>query len=204
VAETGSAARLDFRPGLAAVTDSDSGAGKMSAADGARAGLVVSLTGASLVAMMDNFTPGRFADELAAAGVPAEMYEWLGEYGVGALVVKMGIHFLEMSPERTVATMPVEGNTQVAGILHGGAHVVLAETLGSFAAGMHAGPGRQALGIEVGATHHRAISTGTVTGTCTAIHLGRTLTTHEIVMTDEQGRRLSTARITNLIRDIAS
>ena len=61
----------------------------------------------------------------------------------------MGIHFLEMSPERTVATMPVEGNTQVAGILHGGAHVVLAETLGSFAAGMHAGPERQALGIEV-------------------------------------------------------
>jgi 1,4-dihydroxy-2-naphthoyl-CoA hydrolase len=70
----------------------------------------------------------------------------------------MGIRFLEMSPERTVATMPVEGNTQVAGILHGGAHVVLAETLGSFAAGMHAGPGRQALGIEVSATHHRSIS----------------------------------------------
>lgn len=176
----------------------------MSAAEGARAGLVVSLTGASLVAMMDNFTPRQFTDELTAAGVPPEMHEWLGEYGVGALVVKMGIHFLEMSPERTVATMPVEGNTQVAGILHGGAHVVLAETLGSFAAGLHAGPGRQALGIEVGATHHRAISTGTVTGTCTAIHLGRTLTTHEIVMTDEQGRRLSTARITNLIRDIAS
>ncbi|CAN7369704.1 hotdog fold thioesterase [Arthrobacter sp. LjRoot14] len=153
--------------------------------------------------MMDNFTPGPFADELAAAGIPKEMHEWLGEYGVGALVVKMGIHFQEMSPERTVATMPVEGNTQVAGILHGGAHVVLAETLGSFAAGMHAGPGRQAVGIEVGATHHRAIASGTVTGTCTAIHLGRTLTTHEIVITDEKGRRLSTARITNLIRDIA-
>jgi uncharacterized protein (TIGR00369 family) len=153
--------------------------------------------------MMDNFTPGPFAGELAAAGIPEDMHEWLGEYGVGALVVKMGIHFLEMSPERTVATMPVEGNTQVAGILHGGAHVVLAETLGSFAAGMHAGPGRQALGIEVGATHHRAITAGTVTGTCTAIHLGRTLTTHEIVMTDEKGRRLSTARITNLIRDVA-
>jgi 1,4-dihydroxy-2-naphthoyl-CoA hydrolase len=153
--------------------------------------------------MMDNFTPGQFADELATAGIPEEMHEWLGEYGVGALVVKMGIHFLEMSPERTVATMPVEGNTQVAGILHGGAHVVLAETLGSFAAGMHAGPGRQALGIEVGATHHRAISSGTVTGICTAIHLGRTLTTHEIVIMDEKGRRLSTARITNLIRDIA-
>jgi 1,4-dihydroxy-2-naphthoyl-CoA hydrolase len=152
--------------------------------------------------MMDNFTPHRFADELTAAGIPKELHDWLGGYGIGALVVKMGIRFVEMSPARTVATMPVEGNTQVAGILHGGAHVVLAETLGSFAAGMHAGPGRQALGIEVGATHHRSVSAGTVTGTCTAIHLGRTLTTHEIVMTDEQGRRLSTARITNLIRDI--
>jgi 1,4-dihydroxy-2-naphthoyl-CoA hydrolase len=178
--------------------------------------------------MMDNFTPAKaagepqpageaqsaeearsvveaqFREELFAAGVPEHLHDWLAEYGIGALVVKMGIRFLEMSPERTVATMPVEGNTQVAGILHGGAHVVLAETLGSFAAGMHAGPGRQALGIEVGATHHRAIAAGTVTGTCTAIHLGRTLATHEIVMTDEQGRRLSTARITNLIRDVGA
>jgi len=171
--------------------------------DGKGAGLVVSLTGASLVAMTDNFTPGAFAEELAAAGIPDHMHGWLGRFGVGALVVKMGIRFLEMSPERTVATMPVKGNTQVAGILHGGAHVVLAETLGSFAAGMHAGPGRHAVGIEVNATHHRSISSGSVTGTCTAIHLGRTLTTHEIVMTDEQGRRLSTARITNMLRDNA-
>ena len=71
---------------------------------------------------------------------PDELHDWLGQIGVGALVVKMGIRFLEMSPERMVATMPVAGNTQVAGILHGGAHVVLAETLGSFAAAMHAGP----------------------------------------------------------------
>ena len=154
--------------------------------------------------MMDNFTPGPYAGELTAAGVPEHLHRWLGQLGIGALVVKMGIHFLEMSPERTVATMPVEGNTQVAGILHGGAHVVLAETLGSFAAGMHAGPGRHAVGIEVSATHHRSIAAGTVTGTCTAIHLGRTLATHEIVMTDEQGRRLSTARITNMLRDNAA
>jgi uncharacterized protein (TIGR00369 family) len=66
---------------------------------------------------------------------------------------------------------------------------------------MHAGRDRMAVGIEVGATHHRSIASGLVTGTCTAIHLGRTLATHEIVMTDEQGRRLSTARITNMILD---
>jgi uncharacterized protein (TIGR00369 family) len=150
--------------------------------------------------MNEIFTPSDHTAELVAAGVPAEMHEWLSAHGVGTLVAKMGIRFLQMSAELMVATMPVEGNTQVAGILHGGAHLVLAETLGSFAAGIHAGPGGQALGIEIGATHHRSISSGTVTGTCRAIHLGRTLATHEVVMADEEGRRLSTARITNLIR----
>ena len=140
--------------------------------------------------------------ELRAAGIPESLHGWLGRYGVGSLTVKMGIVFSEMSAERTVATMPVEGNQQVAGILHGGAHVVLAETLGSFAAGLHAGPGRQAVGIEINATHHRSVASGLVTGTATAIHLGRTLTTHEVIMTDEQGRRLSSARITNMIRDV--
>ncbi|MCZ2402171.1 hotdog fold thioesterase [Paenarthrobacter sp. Z7-10] len=154
--------------------------------------------------MTDNYTADAAGNahlaELIAAGVPEEMHEWLSAFGVGTLVAKMGIKFLQMSAQKTVATMPVEGNTQVAGILHGGAHVVLAETLGSFASGIHAGPGGQALGIEVSATHHRSISSGLVTGTCTAIHLGRTLATHEIVMRDPEGRRLSTARITNLIR----
>ncbi len=159
--------------------------------------------------MVDNFTQRQergpednpYVDELTAAGVPPEMHEWLGRHGIGRLTVKMGIRFSEMTAERMVATMPVAGNEQVAGILHGGAHMVLAETLGSFAAGIHAGPGRHALGIEISATHHRSIGSGTVTGTATAVHLGRTLTTHEVVMNDEEGNRLSTARITNLIRD---
>ena len=160
--------------------------------------------------MNDNFTPADEASgtdenphvaQLIEAGVPEQMHGWLAAHGVGNLVVRMGIKFVEMSPERLVATMPVEGNEQVAGILHGGAHLVLAETLGSFGAGMHAGPGRHAVGIEIGATHHRSVSSGLVTGTATAIHLGGTLTTHEVVMTDEQGRRLSTARITNMLRE---
>jgi 1,4-dihydroxy-2-naphthoyl-CoA hydrolase len=120
---------------------------------------------------------------------------------VGPLAEKMGIRVLELGAERSVATMPVEGNTQPYGILHGGAHVVLAESLGSMAASLHAGPGRIAVGIELNASHSRSIASGTVTGTCTALHLGGTLTTHEIVITDEQGRRLSTVRITNLLRD---
>ncbi|MGA1811790.1 hotdog fold thioesterase [Frondihabitans sp. 4ASC-45] len=113
----------------------------------------------------------------------------------------MGIEIVALSAEHAVATMPVDGNRQPVGILHGGAHVVLAESLGSMAASVHAGPGRIAMGIELNASHSRAASSGVVTGTCTAIHLGRTLTTHEIVMTDEEGRRLSTVRITNILRD---
>nr|WP_255447731.1 hotdog fold thioesterase [Schumannella sp. 10F1B-5-1] len=119
----------------------------------------------------------------------------------GALSQKMGIELLELSAERSVARMPVEGNTQVIGLLHGGAHVVLGESLGSISAAIHAGPGRYAVGIEINATHSRSITEGWVTGTCTALQLGRTLCTHEIVNTDEQGRRLSTIRITNLLRD---
>ncbi len=160
--------------------------------------------------MTHNYTPepsgqeptaNPYATELAAAGVPEEMHEWLSGHGIGRLAATMGIVFTEMTPEHLVATMPVEGNEQVAGILHGGAHLVLAETLGSFAAGLHAGRDRQAMGIEISATHHRSASSGMVTGTATAVHLGRTLTTHEVVMTDGDGRRLSTARITNIIRD---
>lgn len=151
--------------------------------------------------MTDNFTHSvDHTEQLAAAGIPPEMYAMLAAHGVGTLVAKMGIHFDTIGAELSVASMPVEGNTQVAGILHGGAHVVLAETLGSFSAAVHAGPGNHVVGIEIGATHHRSIASGTVTGTCRAIHLGRTLATHEIVMTDEQGKRLSTARITNMIR----
>nr|BFF14014.1 hypothetical protein GCM10025699_53170 [Microbacterium flavescens] len=120
---------------------------------------------------------------------------------MGALAEKMGIVVLEMSAERAVARMPVDGNTQPVGILHGGAHVVLAETLGSIAANVHAGPGRLAMGIELNASHSRSAAVGWVTGTCTAIHLGRTLTTHQVVMTDDDGRLLSTVRITNFLTD---
>ncbi|MDO5752828.1 hotdog fold thioesterase [Arthrobacter sp.] len=149
--------------------------------------------------MSDNFTPHPLSDELLAAGIPAEHHGLLGPHGVGALVAKMGIVFTHMSVDSMVATMPVEGNTQVTGLLHGGAHVVLAETLGSFAAAFHAGLDSRVVGIEINATHHRGISAGLVTGTATPIHLGRTLATHQVVMTDSAGRALSTCRITNMI-----
>ena len=116
--------------------------------------------------------------------------------GMGALNEKMGIEIIEISPERVVATMPVEGNTQPYGLLHGGASVVLAETLGSIGPTLHALPDRLPVGVDINATHHRAATSGVVTGTATAIHLGRTSASYEIVLTDEAGTRVCTARIT--------
>jgi uncharacterized protein (TIGR00369 family) len=121
--------------------------------------------------------------------------------GLGALAEKMGIQLVELSAERAVATMPVDGNTQPLGVLHGGAHVVIGESLGSFAANVWAYPDKVAVGIEVTASHSRSGTSGIVTAVCTAVNLGRTLTTHEIVVSDDQGRRLSTVRITNFLRD---
>lgn len=134
-------------------------------------------------------------------GLDPELIERLATSGGGALTKRMGIEFLELSAELSVATMPVEGNTQVVDLLHGGAHVVLGESLGSISSAIHAGPGRYAVGIEINATHSRSVTSGLVTGTCTALVLGRTLCTHEIVIRDEEGRRLSTVRMTNMLLD---
>jgi uncharacterized protein (TIGR00369 family) len=117
-----------------------------------------------------------------------------------ALAVRMGIVITEAGPERVVGTMPVKGNTQPYGLLHGGASVVLAETLGSIGSMLNAGPGRVAVGIDINATHHRAARTGVVTGVATPVHRGGTVTTWEVTLTDESGLRICTARITCLLR----
>lgn len=131
----------------------------------------------------------------------SEGLEWATARGMGALAEKMGLEFTEFTIERSVATMPVEGNTQPVGLMHGGAYVVLGESLGSMAANLHAGPGRLAVGVDINATHTRSATSGIVTGVCTPVHLGRSITVHEIVVTDDQGRRCSTIRITNMIKD---
>ena len=136
------------------------------------------------------------SNEASAEQVLASMQRM----SLGALAEKMGIQLIELSAERAVATMPVEGNTQPIGLVHGGAYVVLGESLGSTAANVHAHPNGYAVGIEINATHHKSATKGIVTGTCTAIKLGKTLTSHEIKVTDESGDLLSTIRITNLIR----
>lgn len=130
--------------------------------------------------------------------------QYVRERGLGALADTMRMEFLEFSIERAVGRIPVAGNTQPLGLVHGGAYVVLGESLGSMSANLFAGVGKVAVGIEINATHSRSATSGFVTGVCTPIHLGRTLTTHEIVITDDAGRRCSTVRITNLIRSANS
>jgi 1,4-dihydroxy-2-naphthoyl-CoA hydrolase len=132
----------------------------------------------------------------AAPALNVEEYIAAMPDGMGALNDAMGIELLEISADRVVGTMPVKGNTQPYGLLHGGASVVLAETLGSVGSAAHAQPDRVAVGVDINATHHRSATSGTVTGVATAVHLGRTMATYEVVITDERGKRVCTSRIT--------
>jgi len=125
--------------------------------------------------------------------------EALRTLGSGQLDSKMGIKIIEATPERLVGTMPVEGNRQPAGLLHGGANVILAESLGSIGTQLHAGLDRRIVGVDINATHHKSATEGLVTGVATAISLGKTMCSYEIVITNEKGERSCTARITCLI-----
>ncbi len=118
----------------------------------------------------------------------------------GTLAGRMGIKIASASASRVVGTMPVDGNTQPYGLLHGGASCVLAETIGSLGAALHAGPGRVVVGIEISATHHRGARAGEVTAVAALVHGGQTLATYDIVITDSVGRRVCTSRLTCLIR----
>jgi 1,4-dihydroxy-2-naphthoyl-CoA hydrolase len=143
------------------------------------------------VTAIDNasgFEPSAFTVEIAM--------ETRGQFNE-----RLGLQFIEVSPERVVATLPVDGNRQPYGLLHGGANAALAETLGSVAAVLNAPAGKAAVGLELSCTHHRAARVGLVTGVCTPLHVGRTTSTFETVITDEDGKRTCTARLTCLIRD---
>ncbi|GGO86957.1 hypothetical protein GCM10011584_10410 [Nocardioides phosphati] len=128
--------------------------------------------------------------------LPIDEYLSLLPAGMGPLNEKMGIELVEISAQRVVATMPVEGNQQPFMLLHGGASVVLAETVGSVGASMHAYPDKMAVGVDINATHHRSATKGLVTAVATAIHLGRTSAAYEVVITDERDKRVCTSRIT--------
>ncbi|GAA2117663.1 hotdog fold thioesterase [Nocardioides bigeumensis] len=148
--------------------------------------------------MTDPSTPSPSIPPSTPPTVPPSVRDYLASLpeGMGALNERMGIELVEIGPDRVVATMPVEGNTQPYGLLHGGASVVLAETLGSVGSGLHGYPDRVPVGVDINATHHRAARSGLLTGVATAVHRGRTMATYEVVITDESDRRICTARIT--------
>ena len=130
-------------------------------------------------------------------GLPGVRYDLMDQL----LPTKMGIKITEMDPKRVVGTMPVAGNLQPYGLLHGGANATLAETIGSVAAALNAGTERVAMGLELSCTHHRAATSGYVTGVATPLHVGRSTSSFEIVITDEEGKRTCTARLTCIVRE---
>lgn len=120
----------------------------------------------------------------------------------GTLMERMEITVDEVTPERIVASMPVAGNTQPYGLLHGGASAVLAETVGSMGSAIHgAAIGKLPVGIELSCTHHRAAKSGRVHAVATPLSIGRTLATWNIVVTDDDDRLICTSRLTCMLRD---
>ncbi|MCE7081942.1 PaaI family thioesterase [Streptomyces sp. ST2-7A] len=122
-------------------------------------------------------------------------------FSAGNLGNRMGLRVLEAAPDKVVGTLPVEGNTQPYGLLHGGASAVLAETLGSVGAMLHGGPDRLAVGVDLNCTHHRGVRSGTITGVAVPVHAGRTSATYEIVITSDEGKRICSARLTCALRE---
>jgi uncharacterized protein (TIGR00369 family) len=116
---------------------------------------------------------------------------------------KVGLSLVEVSAERVVGTIPVAGNLQPYGLLHGGANAVLAETLGSVVAALNAGPDKVTLGFELSCTHHRSVRDGVITGTAVPVHVGHGTITADIALTDSAGRRTCTARLSCIVRDRA-
>lgn len=147
----------------------------------------------------ENVFPPAIVERFAEVGV-----DLVALFSAGKLGERMGIRVEHAEPERIVATMPVEGNTQPYGLLHGGASAVLAETLGSVGAMLHAGPNRIAVGVDLNVTHHRAATSGKVTGVATPIHRGRSTATYEITITDDNDKRICTGRLTCLIKDTSA
>lgn len=117
-----------------------------------------------------------------------------------ALDARLGVVIEDVSPTHARGRMPVEGNTQVFGILHGGASCVLVEGLASIAAVAEVGPHGIAFGVDINATHHRSAASGWVHGEARALFIGGRTATYEVVLHDDDGRRLCTGRVTCALR----
>ncbi|MCW2702336.1 MAG: putative thioesterase [Blastococcus sp.] len=124
---------------------------------------------------------------------------WIPTDSFSPLDDKLGIEIIDFDPDRLVATMPVKGNEQPFGLLHGGATCSLVETIGSWAAMLGAGPDRKAVGIELNATYVKSATSGVVTAVCTPVRRGRTLATFLIEVSDDKGNTTASARLTCML-----
>lgn len=128
---------------------------------------------------------------------PATSLEHLNALSRGTAIATLGIVFSEIGPDHLSATMPVDERThQPYGLLHGGASVLLAETLGSSAGNLCVPADKLCVGIEINANHLRAVREGQVTGTARALHVGGTTQVWEIRIEDERGRLVCVSRLT--------
>jgi 1,4-dihydroxy-2-naphthoyl-CoA hydrolase len=127
--------------------------------------------------------------------------DWMPTGMFSPLDDKLGIEIVDFDPDRLVATMPVAGNEQPYGLLHGGATCSLVESIGSWAAALNAGPTKQVVGIELNVSYLRAATAGTVTAVCTPVRRGRTLATFLIEVSDDKGNPTATARLTCMTLD---
>ncbi|MEI2263894.1 hotdog fold thioesterase [Erwinia sp. CGal63] len=126
--------------------------------------------------------------------------EELNRMSDGSMVAHLGITFTLLDEGKLEATMPVDARTQQPfGLLHGGASVALAETLGSVAGYLTSQEGQCVVGTEINASHHRAVTGGLVRGVCQPLHLGRSQQVWEIAIFDERDRRCCTSRLTTAI-----
>jgi uncharacterized protein (TIGR00369 family) len=117
------------------------------------------------------------------------------------LMEKLGIEWLEVSRERIVARIPVPGNTQPYGVLHGGATAALCETVGSFGTAFVAGVDRISVGIALTVNHLRSVREGHVTATGVPLHVGRSTAVWDMRVEDDEGRLVAVSRLTLAIRD---
>ncbi|WP_022867849.1 PaaI family thioesterase [Schaalia vaccimaxillae] len=128
------------------------------------------------------------------------------EFDSRTLMSRMGMKLVEVDPTRTVVSMPVAGNTQPAGFLHGGASAALVETAASLAASQHGLQLRPdaplvAVGTELSISHVASARDGCIRATTSAVHLGLSSTVHTVEVTDEKNRLIATARVTNRLLD---
>ena len=133
---------------------------------------------------------------------PTEAARLANEHMRAGLAERLGIEWVEISGERVVATMPVEGNVQPYGILHGGATAALCETVASVGTAVQVGAEKRVTGVELNINHLRAVTSGKITATGAPLHVGRTTAVWDMRVHDDDGRLVAVSRLTLVIREL--